>query len=632
MHRPPSKIVLSIVSVALLALATTTFALAASTTLPATSTGYDISWPQCASAFPPSPGFGVVGVNDGSPFTVNKCLDGELRWSQDAANPVSALYVNTGNGGPLDNADWPSTQNTPKVCKGANSVPCSYDYGWNAGVASFADVENAEGVDGTASPDATTVNSPWWLDVETGNAWETKADSYGPSAASEANDAAMLEGEVAYLRSVHVTSIGIYSTASMWKGITGGAVTPLSAIPVWIPGAGSIVQAEANCALTSFTGGRVALIQYPSNGYDGDYVCGLLNTPLTMPVTVTASLTYTNQLVVTNNDGRVSFVQTNGAPDLVVSATGLVSTDGQLTPGTYSVTGTTSDSHGDTGTFSLTLEVGTIVQLAPTTSYAKVPVASTFTEQLVVNGNSGPASFIQTSGTPNLVVGSTGLVTTSGTLVAGVDVAKGTVGDASGGTGTFTFTLTVGKITQNTPTTADITTSQSSTYSQQLSVSRNDGPVTFVQTGDTPSLLVSSSGLVTTSGTLNPGSYVAKGTTSDAHGDKGAFVLAMSIDATPTTTTTTTVPITKPPPVPKAVIVKGHAVAGKTEVLTIVGANFIGRPIVLSHTGTTIVVTHDTGRALTVRVKVRAGSRNGTFVFTIIFVNGQVSKVRYVQR
>ena len=629
MQRPPLRYVASAVTAVVLVVATATLAIAAGTTVPASSTGYDISWPQCNSVFPTSPGFGIVGVNDGAPFTVNKCLDRELRWAMGATNPVPAFYLNSGNGGPVGNGDWPSTQNSPKVCRGANSVHCAYDYGWNAGVASYADVVQAEGVDGVASPNEAAIASPWWLDVETGNAWETKADGYGPSAVSAANDAAMLEGEVAYLQSVHVSSVGFYSTSSMWQGITGGSVSALAGLPVWIPGAGNLVQAQANCTLTSFTGGRVALIQYP-RGYDGDYVCGLLNIPITVPVTVSESPTYSAQIEVTNNDGPVTFVQSGGAPSLLVSGTGLLTTSGQLAPGTYSATGTTADAHGDAGTFAITLIVGTIFQSPPTTATVKVPNSAAYSEQLNVIGNAGVTTFTQSSGTPNLVVSSSGLVTTSGTLAAGTYVAKGSVTDASSGLGTFVFTLTVGDITQNAPTSTSIDANLTSTYTKQLTVSRNDGPVTFTQTTGAPALVVSASGLITTSGALAAGTYTVRGTTSDLHGDKGKFVFTLNVSATPATTTTTIA--TTPPAVPTATLVKGYAVAGKIKVLTVLGANFFGQPIVLSHAGTTVVVSHDTGRSLTLRVRVRAHSRRGVFVFTITFSNGQTCRVRYVQR
>jgi len=53
--------------------------------------------------------------------------------------------------------------------------------------------------------------------------------------------------------------------------------------------------------------------------------------------------------------------------------------------------------------------------------------------------------------------------------------------------------------------------------------------VTYVQTGGSPALLVSASGLVTTSGTLAPGTYVATGTTSDPNDDTGTFALTLDV-------------------------------------------------------------------------------------------------------
>jgi hypothetical protein len=75
----------------------------------------------------------------------------------------------------------------------------------------------------------------------------------------------------------------------------------------------------------------------------------------------------------------------------------------------------------------------------------------------------------------------------------------------------------------------------------------------------------------------------------------------------------------------------GHVTAGKTVIITIVGAGFYGRPTVVSHGGTVALVTRDTGKQLTVRVAVARGSRNGTFTFTIRLANGHTTKVRYNQ-
>ncbi|MDE3008991.1 MAG: hypothetical protein KGI14_08195, partial [Acidobacteriota bacterium] len=184
------------------------------------------------------------------------------------------------------------------------------------------------------------------------------------------------------------------------------------------------------------------------------------------------------------------------------------------------------------------------------------------------------------------------------------------------------------------PVRAWLNADASSSFSTQLVVLGVTGPVTFTQTTGAPSLVVSSSGLVTTSGALAPGSYVARGTTSDANGDRGKFFFNLVVRATTTTSTTSTTTTTTAPPItlPAAFVVIGHAVAGKTVPLTITGLGFYGRPKVTSHAGTSVVVTKDTGSALYVRVYVRPGSRNGVFTFTLTFAGGQICRVRYVQR
>jgi hypothetical protein len=96
------------------------------------------------------------------------------------------------------------------------------------------------------------------------------------------------------------------------------------------------------------------------------------------------------------------------------------------------------------------------------------------------------------------------------------------------------------------------------------------------------------------------------------------------------TSLATTVTFVVSGPQPKSVI--GFVTAGKTKTITISGMYFAGRPRITSHAGTTAIVTRDTGKLLTVRVTVKAGSRNGIFTFTITNANGKSGKVKYVQR
>ncbi|HEX7613043.1 MAG TPA: hypothetical protein VF371_09745, partial [Candidatus Limnocylindrales bacterium] len=83
---------------------------------------------------------------------------------------------------------------------------------------------------------------------------------------------AALQGEVAYLQSVSTAGIGFYSTQYQWNQITGGT-SDFSAYPSWVAGANSAEQAVGICSAKGFTGGRVALVQYPAGGFDADFPC-----------------------------------------------------------------------------------------------------------------------------------------------------------------------------------------------------------------------------------------------------------------------------------------------------------------------------------------------------------------------
>lgn len=228
-----------------------------------TPTTYDISYPQCGRALPANANGGIVGVNNGIVYSANPCLAAQWAWASKATTYAPAFYANTANPGPAYSSHWPKGQSTPQVCDGTNSTGCSYDYGWNAAKDSFAAAARV-----TATPAAFT----WWLDVETGNSWET-LESYGQTATARSNDAAALAGAVAALRDNGATTVGIYSTGYQWQQITGGTGTQFSTSPAWVAGTGSLSTATANCTTTSFTGGRIVLAQYAKNGYDADYHC-----------------------------------------------------------------------------------------------------------------------------------------------------------------------------------------------------------------------------------------------------------------------------------------------------------------------------------------------------------------------
>jgi hypothetical protein len=232
--------------------------------------GYDIAYPQCNAAFPTGGAFGIVGVNDGLPYSANPCLgtgDGasELGW----AGMNAGLYANTADPGPALSSHWPNRQTAPRQCNttsnpGSNSAQCHYDYGWNAAADSYRDAVNAYVSLGWAQAGATRtpVTNQWWLDVESSNSW-TFTRSLNVQA---------LQGEADYLASVGAAGVGFYANAGDWQSIT-GSTTVFSGFPSWVPGAASLSDAQSLCGGSGFTGGGVALTQFVSGGFDNDYQC-----------------------------------------------------------------------------------------------------------------------------------------------------------------------------------------------------------------------------------------------------------------------------------------------------------------------------------------------------------------------
>ena len=127
-----------------------------------------------------------------------------------------------------------------------NETACAYDYGYGAAQYAFT---HAPGGGAGA----------WWLDVETANSWSTDFSL----------NLSDIQGSIDYLHSQNVVKVGIYSTSNQWGQIANGAKL---ALPSWVAGALNAKRAASMCT-TSFTGGAVSLVQYPSSGFDADYVC-----------------------------------------------------------------------------------------------------------------------------------------------------------------------------------------------------------------------------------------------------------------------------------------------------------------------------------------------------------------------
>jgi hypothetical protein len=79
-----------------------------------------------------------------------------------------------------------------------------------------------------------------------------------------------IHGMVDFFAGRSVT-VGIYSTGFQWNQITGGLAL---GVPNWLAGATSTAQAVSWCTTAkSFTGGRVAMVQYAPGTVDTDVAC-----------------------------------------------------------------------------------------------------------------------------------------------------------------------------------------------------------------------------------------------------------------------------------------------------------------------------------------------------------------------
>ena len=149
--------------------------------------GVDVSWPQCGPLGMPAlqPGFVVVGVNGGRPFTDNVCLSREVAYARTRTGMSAYLNID---------------------------APRSGD---------AAAYGRKVALDGLARAQRAGLHLPvLWLDVEVLNHWSS----------SGAANVAVINGALSALQQRGVTA-GIYSSGPMWQQITGGARLN---VPVWL--------------------------------------------------------------------------------------------------------------------------------------------------------------------------------------------------------------------------------------------------------------------------------------------------------------------------------------------------------------------------------------------------------------
>lgn len=210
------------------------------------TTGVDISWPNCSANIPPVT-FGIVGVTYGQGYSTSPCI------AQEAGHFSNlSLYVNTGW---YDHSTH-INPTSPRKCAKRDSSCLAYNYGYNAGLYAV----KAATVAGVAT------QTTWWLDVETGNTWNTNVIQNQNSLQGE-RDALVISGGA--------TTVGVYSTTAQWQGITGAWHNnwPSWGATTW----STATEAQTYCTGHQFTGagGPSYLMQYrpPNAKVDYDVAC-----------------------------------------------------------------------------------------------------------------------------------------------------------------------------------------------------------------------------------------------------------------------------------------------------------------------------------------------------------------------
>ena len=213
--------------------------------------------------------------------------------------------------------------------------------------------------------------------------------------------------------------------------------------------------------------------------------------PTTGTVATTGSSAFTDQLATSGALSAVTYGETSSphSTQVIVSSTGAVTTSGSLPVGDYTVGGSTSDTFGNAGTWTYTLTVtaGTITQTAPITGTASTTSSPAFTDQLAVTGSTGPVTYAETSSPHSIqvLISSSGAVTTAGALPAGSYAVSGTTSDTFGDTGTWTYTLTVDEAA--TITSVDLATFHKGSLGTFTVTATGSPAPTFSKTGALPS-------------------------------------------------------------------------------------------------------------------------------------------------
>ena len=309
------------------------------------------------------------------------------------------------------------------------------------------------------------------------------------------------------------TMSGTYSGDSNFLGSSGSA----AAVVVSTDGTTTVVtnNASSPVAGASFTFTATVSAATPGSGTPAGTVAWTVTDPHGTPVVCSDT---------TLSGGAVTCTITNAIVGTYSASAQFTDTDGDFT-NSNSLTDMVSVSKATSTTV-------TITQISPATQTVTTTGEGAVASSITTNDTLGPVTFTASSDN-GLSVNTSGQITVTGTLAKGTYVVSGSTSDAFGDAGTYSFTLTVNPagITQISPFSNSTTTSASSTFTDQLNPTSQDGsPVAYVTVVTNASLNFSSSGKITVvGGPLKVGIYAVSGTDSDALGETGIWSYTLTV-------------------------------------------------------------------------------------------------------
>jgi membrane peptidoglycan carboxypeptidase len=218
--------------------------------------GIEVTSASCGQKLQATPGFSIIGVNAGKPFTQNPCL-GSLLAAGSERGPLS-LYLIAGY-----RREYATrvTGGCASSSQRVGTIAPALRMAWAIGCSEASEAMTY------ASQQHHSPAPTWWINVEA-----PYTDSLAGANWSIDHDLnrQVIAGALYSLQAGGATA-GVHSSAPHWSLITGDWVIPDPRVPDWVGGSKSI---ESTCHNVGFSGGPVWLVRLLSNSkLDGDRAC-----------------------------------------------------------------------------------------------------------------------------------------------------------------------------------------------------------------------------------------------------------------------------------------------------------------------------------------------------------------------